>query len=100
MRTSCDFLGSSGRSFQPYGFLTVSADLLTQGSPVISFYRGVWCPYCNMELHTQEAPPQFQALGAKLMAISPQPRSTAVLRCRSRLRPALRDVGRHHRDTR
>lgn len=40
---------------------------------MISFYRGVWCPYCNMELQAlQEVLPQFEALGAKLVAISPQ----------------------------
>ena len=26
-----------------------SADLLKRGPLVVSFYRGVWCPYCNME---------------------------------------------------
>ncbi|MCC2608606.1 peroxiredoxin-like family protein [Neorhizobium petrolearium] len=53
---------------------TVSSDgLLSKGPLVISFYRGVWCPYCNMELQAlQEALPQFQELGASLVAISPQ----------------------------
>src|SRR5580704_8997154 len=27
-----------------------SSELLSQGPFVVSFYRGVWCPYCNMEL--------------------------------------------------
>ena len=50
-----------------------SADLLAQGPLVLSFYRGVWCPYCNLELQAlQEALPRFQALGASLVAISPQ----------------------------
>ncbi|MDE2603793.1 MAG: AhpC/TSA family protein [Bradyrhizobium sp.] len=50
-----------------------SANLLAKGPLVISFYRGVWCPYCNMELRAlQEALPQFEALGATLVAISPQ----------------------------
>ena len=40
---------------------------------MVSFYRGVWCPYCNMELQAlQAALPDFQALGAGLVAISPQ----------------------------
>jgi len=39
----------------------------------VSFYRGVWCPYCNMERHElQEALPAFRELGAQLVAISPQ----------------------------
>ncbi|WP_417711052.1 peroxiredoxin-like family protein [Roseibium aggregatum] len=50
-----------------------STDLLAQGPLVISFYRGVWCPYCNMELQAlEEALPQFETLGARLIAISPQ----------------------------
>jgi peroxiredoxin len=47
--------------------------LLRQGPLVVSFYRGVWCPYCNLELQAlQEALPAFRALGAQLVAISPQ----------------------------
>ena len=48
-------------------------DLLLQGPLVVSFYRGVWCPYCNIELKAlQEALPQIKARGANLVAISPQ----------------------------
>jgi peroxiredoxin len=50
-----------------------SSELLSQGPLVVSFYRGVWCPYCNMELQAlQEALPAFHELGAQLVAISPQ----------------------------
>lgn len=50
-----------------------SADLLAHGSLIVSFYRGVWCPYCNMDLQALEAAlPEFQRRGAKLVAISPQ----------------------------
>lgn len=57
----------------PDGNAVSSTDLLAHGPLVISFYRGVWCPYCNMELQAlQDALPQFEALGAKLVAISPQ----------------------------
>jgi len=50
-----------------------SAELLHRGPLVVSFYRGVWCPYCNMELQAlQAALPDFEALGATLVAISPQ----------------------------
>lgn len=46
--------------------------LLEQGPVVVNFYRGAWCPYCNLELRAlQEALPLFQALGAQLVAISP-----------------------------
>ncbi|MEB3336428.1 MAG: peroxiredoxin-like family protein [Leptolyngbyaceae bacterium] len=47
--------------------------LLKSGPVVISFYRGGWCPYCNLELRAlQQMLPQFQAYGATLVAISPQ----------------------------
>lgn len=57
----------------PDGRPVSSAELLARGPLVLSFYRGVWCPYCNLELQAlQEALPRFQALGASLVAISPQ----------------------------
>jgi peroxiredoxin len=57
----------------PDGHPVSSADLLTRGPLVVSFYRGVWCPYCNMELQALDAAlPAFRALGASLVAISPQ----------------------------
>lgn len=47
--------------------------LLGQGPVVISFYRGAWCPYCNLELRAyQRVLPELQELGASLVAISPQ----------------------------
>jgi peroxiredoxin len=57
----------------PDGIEVSSADLLAKGPLVVSFYRGVWCPYCNMELQAlQAALPEFEAAGAHLVAISPQ----------------------------
>ena len=50
-----------------------SAALLAQGPLVVSFYRGVWCPYCNADLRAQEAArPRIEELGAAMVAISPQ----------------------------
>ena len=55
------------------GGSVASGDLLAQGPLVLSFYRGVWCPYCNIELGAlQEAWPAIQAIGAQLVSISPQ----------------------------
>jgi peroxiredoxin len=49
------------------------SELLKQGPVVVTFYRGAWCPYCNLALRAyQQALPQLQALGASLVAISPQ----------------------------
>jgi peroxiredoxin len=40
---------------------------------IVSFYRGVWCSYCNLELKAlQKRNEEFKALGAQLIAISPQ----------------------------
>ncbi len=47
--------------------------LRKEGPVVITFYRGGWCPYCNLELKTyQEVLPEIKALGATLVAITPE----------------------------
>lgn len=47
--------------------------LLQLGPVIVTFYRGAWCPYCNIQLRAyQAALPEFTALGARLVAISPQ----------------------------
>ena len=57
----------------PDGKPVSSRELLAKGPLVVSFYRGVWCPYCNLELRAlQEALPEITARGANLVAISPQ----------------------------
>lgn len=54
-------------------------DLLTHGPAVISFYRGVWCPYCSAELNAlAEVAPQIRAAGATLAAITPEAGGTAL----------------------
>ena len=50
-----------------------SAALLKQGPLVVTFYRGFWCPYCNLDLEAlQEALGSIEERGARLVAISPQ----------------------------
>jgi len=47
--------------------------LLSNGPLVVSFYRGAWCPYCNLEINAlQQRLPEITAAGAQLVAISPQ----------------------------
>ncbi len=47
--------------------------LLKNGKVVLTFYRGSWCPYCNLQLNQyQQALSEIQAKGAQLVAISPQ----------------------------
>lgn len=49
------------------------ARLRARGPVVVTFYRGQWCPYCDLQLRAyQEVLPQLGALGASLVAISPQ----------------------------
>ncbi len=52
----------------------VSIDrLLEKGPAVVIFYRGGWCPYCNLELRAwQTHLAELESLGATLVAISPQ----------------------------
>ncbi|MFQ6394340.1 peroxiredoxin-like family protein [Nocardia sp. KC 131] len=46
---------------------------LRAGPVVLSFYRGGWCPYCNLELRLlQAALPEFRTRGARLVAIAPE----------------------------
>jgi len=48
-------------------------DLLRRGPLIISFYRGIWCPYCNLELRAyQRILGEIRAAGGDFIAISPQ----------------------------
>ncbi len=48
------------------------AEVLESGPAIVSFYRGSWCPFCNLELAAlQRELDSAEAAGATLMAISP-----------------------------
>jgi peroxiredoxin len=77
--------GQAGRSLQagdrapaftlpdPDGKLVSSQDLLAKGPLVLTFYRGVWCPYCNLDLQAlEEVRTEIEARGAFLVAVSQQ----------------------------
>ena len=56
-----------------HGAAVSSFDLLMHGPLIVTFYRGIWCPYCNIELQAlQSALPNFRGRGASLVSISPQ----------------------------
>ena len=60
------------------------------------FYRGGWCPYCNIRLRAYQAIlPQLSALGARLVAISPQlpEQSLSTAQADELTFDALSDVG-------
>jgi thiol-disulfide isomerase/thioredoxin len=48
-------------------------DLVARGPVVLTFYRGAWCPYCNLALRAlQQHQAEFADSGARLVAVSPQ----------------------------
>jgi len=48
-------------------------DLLKNGPLIVTFYRGSWCPYCNVQLNSyQRHLADFRRLGANLVAITPE----------------------------
>lgn len=72
------------------------AELRAEGPVVITFYRGGWCPYCNLELRAYaERMPAFAEAGVQLVAISPQtPDASLTLVERAELPfTVLSDVG-------
>ena len=79
----------------PDGKPVASRDLLAKGPLIVSFYRGVWCPYCNLELQAlQDTLPEITGRGASLIAISPQtaPNSRKSERDNKLSFPILSDV--------
>jgi peroxiredoxin len=47
--------------------------LTNDQSLIVTFFRGGWCPYCNLELRAyQKVLPEIEALGAKLIAVTPE----------------------------
>ena len=47
--------------------------LLAEGPVVLVWYRGGWCPYCNLTLRAyHDAMPRINAAGATLVAVSPE----------------------------
>ena len=54
------------------GKLSLS-EALSDGPVVLSFYRGSWCPFCNLELNAlQQRLADIEACGARLIAVSPE----------------------------
>ncbi|MFE1883371.1 peroxiredoxin-like family protein [Streptomyces diastatochromogenes] len=71
-------------------------DLLALGPVVLTFYRGAWCPYCNIALRTlQQHHTDITARGARLIAVSPQiPDESLTLTEKHRLAfDVLSDIG-------
>lgn len=76
----------------------VSLSSLTGDGPaVLTWYRGAWCPFCNMALHTyqEELVPRLSEFGATMAAITPQTpdASLTTVEKHGLSFPVLTDVG-------
>lgn len=86
------------------GKIVSLSETLTKGPVILTFYRGGWCPYCNLELRAyQRALPEIREAGAKLIAVSPQtPDASLTTKEKDELEfTVLSDVGgkvAHHYD--
>ncbi|MGC2782018.1 MAG: peroxiredoxin-like family protein [Bradyrhizobium sp.] len=55
------------------GGVTDIAALMADSALIVTFYRGGWCPYCNLELRAYQALlPEITARSARLVAVSPE----------------------------
>jgi peroxiredoxin len=77
----------------------VSLASLYAGGPILlAFYRGGWCPYCNMEIHSLSvAYPEFQKRGVTPVALSvDRPEAEAMLKATYTIPfPVLSDPDAH-----
>lgn len=56
-----------------YGERRRLPNYLQEGPLVITFYRGVWCPYSDLQLREYDSRlEEFKAAGARLVAITPE----------------------------
>lgn len=72
------------------------ASIVGEGSAIIVFYRGAWCPYCNLELRAyQKWTPCLRVAGVSIAAISPQlPDGSLSMQQKNSLEfPVLSDAG-------
>jgi len=79
-----------------YGNFVSSKSLLNKGPLVLSFYRGSWCTFCNLELSAlQQRLSDIHELGAELVAITPEKadRSLVLLEKNNIKYPILSDSG-------
>ena len=81
----------------PYGHPTTLNEALAGRPGVLVFYRGAWCPYCNLALRTYQAVlvDELEARSTQLIAVSPQrPDGSLTMQEKHGLRfPVLSDPG-------
>jgi peroxiredoxin len=69
-------VGMNAPDFQlsnAFGEKVKLSERLVEGPVVLAFYRGAWCPFCNIELNAlQSSLPYFKKYNASLIAVTPQ----------------------------
>jgi peroxiredoxin len=66
-------LPRAGDLRDPHGAPFDLEALVARSPLVLTFYRGGWCPYCNLELRAWQARlAELRGLGAELVAVSPE----------------------------
>jgi len=56
-----------------FGKIIHLSDELKKGPVILVFYRGAWCPFCNLHLHVlQQNLHRFKKYNAQLIAVTPQ----------------------------
>jgi len=69
-------VGMSAPDFQlsnAFGEKVKLSKRLVDWPVVLAFYRGAWCPFCNIELNAlQSSLPYFKKYNATLIAVTPQ----------------------------
>jgi peroxiredoxin len=59
--------------FNAFGRRVKLSDQLKKGPVILAFYRGAWCPFCNIELNAlQGSLTHFKKYNASLIAVTPQ----------------------------
>jgi peroxiredoxin len=79
-----------------HGVSVTLAKVLARGPAIVTFYRGGWCPFCDLQLHSyQRVLGDIHARGAELIAISPQTPdySLSDVEKKQLAFPVLSDVG-------
>ena len=63
-----------GDLLDTHGAATSLAQVRAEGPAVVVFYRGAWCPFCNIALRTYQAElvPALAERGWAMIAVSPQ----------------------------
>lgn len=79
-----------------HGASVTLAKVLARGPAIVTFYRGGWCPFCDLQLRSyQSVLADIHARGAELIAISPQTPdySLSDVEKKQLAFPVLSDVG-------